>query len=371
MSARDRTNAVDAERVRFGIEAPNFPWSTILDLALAGEREGYDSFWMPDHSVATGTKRWDALEAWTTLASISSRTRRLRLATGVSDTYRSHPATLAQRAATLDAISDGRAMLGIGVGEAMNLVPFGIPYDRPVARTEEALEIIRRLWTEDNVDFKGAYYNLSGAFLQPKPSVPVSPDRYRPTVPIFVAASSPRTMQMTARFGDGWLPANMAIQDYGVNLQKIREMAGRAGRDPGAIEPAHFTYVALAKNRDEALKGVMTQAKMLLLSRPKILEELGFKPPSYDYEMTYKLVFPGGAKGWVAKALEIPDEAVTKSPYVIGGPDDVVEKLEGYVAAGCRHFVLNFQVPARALRDTAELFAEKVMPHFRGGGPEP
>ena len=359
--------APDGEKVSFGIEAPNFPWSTILDLALVGENEGYDSFWMPDHSVATGTKRWDALEAWITLASISARTKRLRLATGVSDTYRSHPATLAQRAATLDALSDGRAILGIGVGEAMNLVPFGIAYDKPVARTEEALEIIRKLWTEDSVDFKGDYYNLSGAFLQPKPSVPVSPSRYRPTVPIFVAASSPRTMQMTAKFGDGWLPANMPVGDYRENLKKIRVMAEQNGRDPTAIEPAHFTYVALARNRDEALKGVMTQAKMLLLSRPKILEELGFKPPSYDYEMTYKLVFPGGAKSWVAKALELPDEAVTRSPYVIGGPDEVVESLEGYVAAGCRHFVLNFQVPASALRETAELFAEKVMPHFRSG----
>ena len=360
--------APDIERVSFGIEAPNHPWSTILDLALTGEREGFDSFWMPDHSVATGTKRWDALEAWVTLASVAARTKRLRLATGVSDTYRSHPATLAQRAATLDVISDGRAILGVGVGEAMNLVPFGVPYDKPVARTEEALEIIKRLWTEESVDFTGQYYNLHGAFLQPKPSVPVSPDRYRPTVPIFVAASSPRTMLMTARFGDGWLPANMAIADYGANLKRIRAMAEEQGRDPTSIEPAHFTYVALAKNKDEALKGVMTQAKMLLLSRPKILEGLGFKPPSYDFEMTYKLVFPGGAKAWVEKALEIPDEAVTSSPYVIGSPDDVIEKLEGYVAAGCRHFVLNFQVPARALHETAELFADKVMPHFRQDG---
>lgn len=348
----------------FGIEAPNYPWSTILDLAMVGERDGFDSFWMPDHSVATGTKRWDALEAWSTLAAISVHTRRLRLATGVSDTYRSHPATLAQRAATLDAISDGRAMLGIGLGEAMNIVPFGIPYDKPVARTEEALEVIRRLWTEESVDFAGHYYTLKGAFLQPKPSVPVSPDRYSPTVPIFVAASSPRTMAMTAKFGDGWLPANMAIKDYGENLNKIRAMAVQQGRSPEAIEPAHFTYVALGKNRDQALKGVMTQAKMLLLSRPKILEGLGIKPPSYDFEMTYKLVFPGGARAWVEKALELPDDAVTKSPYVIGDPDEVTEKLEGYVAAGCRHFVLNFQVPARDLRETAELFAEKVMPHF-------
>ena len=343
----------------------NSPWNSILELALLSERAGFDSFWMPDHSVATGLKRWDAMEAWGTLAAISVQTKKIRLATGVSDTYRSHPATLAQRAATLDVISGGRAILGIGIGEAMNLVPFGIPYDKPVARTEEALEIIRRLWTEESVDFTGQYYKLDKAFIQPKPAVPVSPGKYRPTVPIFVAASSPRTMQMTARFGDGWLPANMAPKDYFGNLQKIREMADQAGRNPAEIEPAHFTYVALARTKDEALKGVMGQAKMLLLSRPKILEELGFKPPSYDFEMTYKLVFPGGAQAWAEKAQEVPDEAVLKSPYIIGSPDDVVERLEEYVAAGCRHFVLNFQVPSRVLKETTELFAEKVMPQIR------
>ena len=353
------------EAVRFGVEAPNFPWKTILDLAVASEAAGFDSFWMPDHSVATGAKRWDAVEAWETLAAVAVQTKRLKLATGVSDTYRSHPSTLAQRAATLDVISEGRAILGIGIGEAMNLVPFGVPYDKPVARTEEAIEIIRRLWTEEYVDFKGEYYDLQNAFIQPKPSVPVSPSRYRPTVPIFVAASSPRTMHMTAKFGDGWLPANMAPKLYAENLEKIRGMAKEQGRDPAEIEPAHFTYVAMAKNRDEALRGVMAQAKMLLLSRPKILEELGFKPPSYDFEMTYKLVFPASAKAWVESAQRIPDEAVAKSPYIIGTPDDVTEKLEEYVAAGCRHFVLNFQVPASALRETAELFARNVMPHFR------
>ncbi len=355
----------DGEEIRFGIESPNYPWKTILELALTSEKAGFDSFWMPDHSVATGVRRWDAMEAWGTLAAISVHTKKLKLATGVSDTYRSHPATLAQRAATLDTISDGRAILGIGIGEAMNLVPFGVPYDKPVARTEEAVEIIRRLWTEEYVDFKGAYYKLDKAFIQPKPSVPVSPSRYRPTVPIFVAASSPRTMQMTAKFGDGWLPANMAPKDYAGNLQKIRAMAKEQGRGPAEIEPAHFTYVAMAQNREEALKGVMAQAKMLLLSRPKILEELGFKPPSYDFEMTYKLVFPGSAKAWAEMAKEVPDEAVMKSPYVVGSPDDVADKLEEYVAAGCRHFVLNFQVPAAALKETAELFAKKVIPHFR------
>lgn len=353
------------EEIMFGVEGPNYPWRTILDVALTAEKVGFESYWTPDHLVATGVRRWDALEAWCTLTAIAVQTNKIKLATGVSDTYRYHPAALAQKVATLDVISEGRVILGIGIGEAMNLVPFGIPYDKPIARTEEALEIIRKLWSEDLIDFEGKYYKLKKALLQPKPSVPISETRFRPTVPIFVAASSPRTMQMVAKYGDGWLPANMPPNEYAESLKKIREMAKQYGRDPEAIEPAHFTYVAIGKDREATRKAVLPQAKMLLLSRPKIIEKLGFKPPTYEFEMTFNLVFPNHAKAWMEKAQELPDEVVDKSPYIIGTPEDAIEKIEDYVKAGCRHFVINFQVSASHLKETSMLFAEKVIPYFK------
>jgi len=353
------------ERILFGIEGLNYPWNTILDVAATAEKLGFDSYWTPDHLVATGVRRWDALEAWSTLTALAIYTKKMKLATGVSDTYRYHPAALAQKVATLDVISGGRAILGIGIGEAMNLVPFCIPYDKPVARTEEALEIIRRLWSEDFFDYDGNYYKLHRAFIQPKPSVPTSETKFRPTVPIFVAASSPRTMEMVAKYGDGWLPANLPADEYANDLKKIRDMAKQHGRDPDAIEPAHFTYVAIGKDRDTTRRAVLPQAKMLLLSRPKIIEKLGFKPPSYDFEMTFKLVFPEHAKAWVETAQKLPDEVVDKSPYIIGTPEDAIGKIDEYVKAGCRHFVINFQVSASELKETSRLFAEKVMPYFR------
>jgi len=353
------------EKIMFGVEGPNYPWRTILDVALTAEKIGFDSYWTPDHLVATGVRRWDALEAWCTLTAIAVQTKRIKLATGVSDTYRYHPAALAQKVATLDVVSNGRAMLGVGIGEAMNLVPFGIPYDKPVARTEEALEIIRKLWSEDFIDFEGNYYRLKKAFIQPKPSVPVSETKFRPTVPIFVAASSPRTMQMVAKYGDGWLPANLPPNDYAEGLKKIRDMAKQYGRDPEAIEPAHFTYVAIGRDKESTRGAALLQAKMLLLSRPKIIEKLGFKPPTEEFEMTFKLVFPEHARAWVEKAQELPDEVVDRSPYIIGTPDDAIGKIEEYVKAGCRHFVINFQVSASQLKETSTLFAEKVIPYFK------
>ncbi len=353
------------EKLKFGLEGPNYPWDIVSEVTVLAEQLGFDSSWMPDHLVATGVKRWDALEAWSTLCALAMITKKIKLATGVSDTYRYHPAVLAQKVATCDVISNGRTILGIGIGEAMNLVPYGIPYDKPVGRTAEAVQIIKRLWTEDFVDFEGKYYKLKKAFLQPKPAVPVSEKTYRPTVPMFIAASSPKTLELTAKYGDGWLPANLVPSEYKEQLTKLRQMAKQFGRDPMAIEPAHFTYLVVAKDRDTARKLVMMPAKMMLLSRPRIIERIGFKPPTYDFEMTYKLVFPDSGEPWLAKAREVPDEWVEKSPIMFGSPDEIIGKFEKYVEAGCRHFVVNFQVSAGALKETVKLFADKVIPHFK------
>jgi len=353
------------ESIKFGVEGPNYPWEVIRDTALFAEKIGFDSYWMPDHLVATGVKRWDALDAWSTLCALAVQTKRIKLASGVSDTYRHHPASLAQMTATCDVLSNGRAILGIGIGEAMNLVPFGIRYDKPVERTIEAIQIIRQLFTEDFVDFKGKYYELNKAFLQPKPAVPISENEYRSTVPIFIAASSPRTMDVTAQYGDGWLPANLVPEEYKTNLEKIRESAKKHQREPSEIEPAHFMYVVVAKDAETARKAMMLTGKMMLLSRPRILEKIGFKPPTYDFEMTFKLVFPRDGEAWLEKSKELPDEVVEKAPFLFGTPDDIIEKLDKFAKAGCRHFVMNFQVSPGILKETCQLFAEKVIPYFK------
>ena len=351
--------------LRFGIECPNYPWEVIRETALLAEKIGFDSLWMPDHLVATGVRRWDALHAWNTLSAIAVLTKKIKLATGVSDTYRHHPASLAQMAASCDVLSNGRAILGIGVGEAMNLVPFGIPFDKPVGRTIEALQIIRRLFIEEFVDFKGKYYDLDKALLRPRPAVPISETEYRSTVPIYVAASSPRTVKVTAMYGDGWLPANLIPEEYKTNLNMIREIAKKNGRDPLCIDPAHFMYVVVSEDPEAARKAMMLTGKMMLLSRPRILEKIGIKPSTYDFEMTFKLVFPRDGKDWLAKAKELPDEAVEKAPFLFGTPDEIIDKLDKFATAGCQNFVINFQVSPRALKETCKLFAKSVIPYFK------
>ena len=356
-----------SEEVKFGYESAPYPWETISEMAIYTEQIGFDSFWMPDHTVGFGIRRWDALEAWTVLSAIGLQTRRIRLGTCVSDTYRHHPAVLAQMVSTCDHISNGRAILGIGIGEAMNLTPFGIQFDRPVTRTIDALNVIKRLWTEDYVDYDGPYYHLKQAFLQPKPV-------QKPRVPIFVAGNSPRTMRMVAEFGDGWVPASVQPDEYEEGLDYVLSEASRTGRfwdgmgwdNPPEIEPALFIYVVIAKDYDTARQMVMLPAKLYLLSRPRIIERLGYRAPAKEFDMTYDLVFNlEVGERFMKAAEEIPDEVVDKSPVIFGSADDVIGKIERYVQAGVRHFISPFFVPPKMMKEECSLYAEKVISYFK------
>jgi alkanesulfonate monooxygenase SsuD/methylene tetrahydromethanopterin reductase-like flavin-dependent oxidoreductase (luciferase family) len=356
-----------SEEVKFGYECAPYPWETISELAVYVEKEGFDSFWMPDHTVGFGIRNWDSMEAWSILSAIALKTTKLRLGSCVSDTYRHHPAVLAQMATTCDIISNGRAILGIGIGEAMNLNPYGMVWDHPVSRTIDALHVIKRLWTEDTVDYDGPYYKLQNAFLQPKPV-------QQPHVPIFIAGNSPRTMKMVAEFGDGWVPASMQPEEYEEGLKYVYDEASKTGRfwdgmgwdKRPEIEPALFVYVVIAKDYDTARQLVLLPAKMYLLSRPRIIERLGFPVPTREFDMTESLVFNVEVGDrLLAKAKEIPDEVVDKAPIVFGSPDDVIGKIERYIDAGVRHFITPFFVSPGVMKETCSLFAEKVIRYFK------
>ena len=347
-----------SDEVKFGFESTPHPWEFISELAVYVEDAGFDSFWMPDHTVGFGIKRWNALEAWTTLSAVATRTSRIRLGTCVGDVYRHHPASLAQMVTTCDAISNCRATLGVGIGEAMNLLPFGIALKKPIGKTRETVSLIRKLWTEDSVDYEGECYTFKGAFLQPKPV-------QKPHPPIWIAANSPMTMRMVAELGDGWVPASIFPEEYAEGLKKIRNWAEEAGRDSTKIEPALFTFTVVAKSREEARKAISLPAKIYFLTRPRIPRKLGFDVTD-KYDMTFRLVMkPEITMALLEKAKELPDEILEKAPVFFGAPDDIIEAIEKYVDAGVKHFVVNFYVRPDMLKDNLKLFAEKVISHFR------
>jgi F420-dependent oxidoreductase-like protein len=204
----------------------------VRDIALECERLGYHSVWLDDHLMY---KNSSILECWTALSALSAVTHRIRLGTMVTcNTFR-NPALLAKMAATVDVISGGRLEFAIGAGvQEDEHIAYGLPFPKPsvrIGRLGEAVEIIKKLWTEKKVSHSGKHYSLSEAVCEPKPL-------QKPHPPITIAGAGEKlTMHIAAwqadRFDWGYLPS---IAAYKHKLEILKRHCAEVGRDFEAIE---------------------------------------------------------------------------------------------------------------------------------------
>ena len=170
--------------MKFGIEIPALPTSENRHVCqVLGEKVGFDTVWWTDH-FSGGPPESIIPELFTVMAIMGHETKTVGVGSAVTDIRRRHPATVAQTMATLDDMSRGRAILGLGAGEATNLSPVGISTKNMHGRLKEGIQVIKMLWAADHIhpaNFKGEFYSLNNAFLQIKPV-------RKPHPPIYVAA---------------------------------------------------------------------------------------------------------------------------------------------------------------------------------------
>jgi probable F420-dependent oxidoreductase len=234
---------------RIGIQLPEVErrveWPELRSMARAAEAAGFDSLWVGDHllyDLPGGVTRgpW---EAWTTLAALAAVTERVELGPFVASTSFHAPAMLAKQAATVDAISGGRLILGLGAGwNEREYTAFGFPYDHRVSRFEEAFTIIRRLLREGRADLDGTYYSVRDCVLDPPPARPGGP-------PLMLGSIGPRMLRIGLPHVDAW---NVWWSDYGntpAGFAAVRERvvraAAEAGRDPDEVEGTAAVLVRL------------------------------------------------------------------------------------------------------------------------------
>lgn len=207
-------------------------WPEIRDLARQAEAGGADSVWVYDHLLfrldgqATGIH-----EAWTLLTAVAVATERVELGSIVLATSFRSPALLAKMATTLDAISGGRLILGVGCGwHEPEYTAFGFPFDHRVARFEESLRIIGPLLREGAVTFVGAHHRAEDCLILPRGP--------RPRIPLLVAAKGPRMLRLTAEHADAWNTAWFGMPDdrLAQRLGAMRAACAAAGRDPASLE---------------------------------------------------------------------------------------------------------------------------------------
>jgi probable F420-dependent oxidoreductase len=217
------------------------PPGDVLELARQADRTGWYGVWLADHYMpdtgTTETAGGDMHEVWGVLPAVAAVTERVRVGPLVSPTTMHHPALLAKRAATIDHLSGGRMVLGIGAGWQINEhAAYGVELERRVSRFAEAIQVIRELLTTERTTFHGRFYTFADAPCDPKPV-------QRP-LPILVGARGPRMLRITARHADEW-NAWADADSAGPLRRQVIEACEAAGRDPATMRTTTNALVCL------------------------------------------------------------------------------------------------------------------------------
>ncbi len=229
--------------MKFGIQHPSFTFDgdgvaivdTVKNVAVRGEDLGYDSFWVMDHFhqiPSVGQPQEPMLEGWVTISALAGLTSKIKLGTMVTGNAYRHPSVLAKMGATLDVLSKGRLFMGIGAAwNDQEASAYGIPFPATkerLQRLDEAVQVIRRMWTDDKASFDGKFYQLRDAYCNPKPI-------QKPHPPILIGGGGERrTLRTVARYGDA---SNIFGSPETVKrkLGILREHCKDVGRDYDSI----------------------------------------------------------------------------------------------------------------------------------------
>jgi alkanesulfonate monooxygenase SsuD/methylene tetrahydromethanopterin reductase-like flavin-dependent oxidoreductase (luciferase family) len=308
-----------------------------LDLAEEAERLGFDSVWTSEHHFADDAYTPSLLPL---TAAFAARTHSILLGTGLLLAPLYPPLRLAEDAAVVDLLSQGRFILGLGLGWLdWEFDALGVPLGERARQTEEAIRICRQGWGDGLVDGPGVA-------VHPKPFRPGGP-------PIWLGAHAEPAIRRAARLADGWMAGEPGLDEFSVGAGWLREEATRAGREADALEVAGYWPVFVWED-GEAWERV----------RP------------YHHYIEWKYDDAEGARGRLGPIptpppLDAQSEAAIRSTMLCGSPDEVAARIGEYAeAAGPRfHFVARLYYPGmdRAMmRESTRLFAERVVPALRG-----
>ena len=320
--------------MQFGLQHPNYNFdydgrdaSQIIDslkkLATNAENLGFDSFWVMDHfhQISPVGKQEDPmLEGWTTISVLAGITSKIKLGTLVTGIIYRHPSVLAKMGATLDVLSNGRLFMGIGAAwNQEESLAYGIPFfpnKERLLRLEEAIQIIRKMWTEKEpaATFNGRYYQVNSAYCNPKPI-------QKPSPPIMVGGSGERqTLKIVAKYADA---CNLygSAETVKRKLSILNEHCKSVGRDYDSILKTKLGFILIDNDKEMVEKRLQQISKV------------------------------------------IPEDQLREF-LIYGTPEDILKQIELLEEAGIQYLIVDLE-PYREL-EALEIFADSVMKKMSG-----
>jgi len=319
--------------------------SELVSTARQAEALGYDYFWYTDVRFAR--------ECYVGLAAIALATSRIRMGPGVTDPYSRHPAITASAMATLDELSGGRAITGLGIGGA-GFRQLGLESKLPIAAMREAVSVMRALWRGEEVTQEGKVVSVDGARLSFTPP--------RPEIPVYFATHGPQMTRLAGEIADGVLIANtLRPEAFDFYLGKLDEGLAKAGRAAETLDIGLRVEACIADD-DEAAMAVMRRrvASRVLSQHPhwEYLDALGVTLPEAFVQL-------GGRRDEeaVAQAADLLPLAVVESMVLAGNPDRVAGQLARALGPRISQITLRpHAAKGQPLEEVVRAFAEEVVP---------
>jgi probable F420-dependent oxidoreductase len=301
--------------VDFGVAIPSS--KGIPAFAQRAERMGYDYLCSGEHMMFHGP----VANSLIALSVAAGATTKIKLMSTVVLLPLYQPMVLAKLTSVLDVASEGRYHMGIGIGGEFpkEFEACGVPVKQRGSRSNEALEVIKKLWTEKNVTFEGRYSKFSGITIGPHPV-------QKPHPPIWVAGRKEPAMRRAATYGDGWIPYMYTPEMLHESLEKITKFGREAGRDISNFRPGLFIFASVYPDRD--------------MARDQAAKALGG---------TYSQDFSKIAGRYT----------------LYGNPDDCRKRLKEYVDAGARTVLVSWACRQEDIDQNMKLMAEEIAPAFR------
>jgi alkanesulfonate monooxygenase len=303
----EKENSMRKIGLAFVNPAPLTKPEYIVGFAKKCEQMGVHSMWTIDRIA------YDNLEPLTILAAAAGATHKIRLGISVLLPALREPAVLAKTLATLDFISNGRITIGVGYGSReSDFSAVELPYEGRGSRAVECVQLMKRLWTEDNVTHEGKFFRIRGLTLGPRPI-------QKPHPPIFSGGTADVALKRAGTWSDGFICGSSAVGDFAATWEKIADYARAAGRDPSRIEKAALTFMAINSDKATAVKTVEA----------------------------YVQRYYGRSRGDLEKTS------------VVGSPAECAEKINSYFARGLETVIIGTVDPDPRQLD---VFADKVLP---------
>ena len=317
------TKRAYSNRVGLVADSPNFPaaWDQVMEKVKIADELGYDSIWLGES--------W-GYELFTSMADLVRVTKRIKIGAGIANIFSRSPALIASTAATLDERSGGRIVLGLGPSGA-NVIEHwhGVPFQKPVRRTREYVEIIRMILRGEKLVYHGEMFNLERGFkLRFKPP--------RADMPIYIAAMGPKNVVQSGEIADGVLPVYWPGNKWGEMREQLDEGARMAGRPAhsAAIAP-YITSAILSENASEedraAVRFAATMPLAYYIGRMGVYYAQMLTRHGYGAEV--EAVQEGWKQG-INSAIAAVTPELLDTTSIIGTPGEVVAKLDQWVASG-------------------------------------